>query len=102
SDLGGTLTGMYTSLTLRSDDNRPGIAYLAHVADANGEHAEVRYASAQLPVPASAGDWQTWTVDTAPVPTGADDVYPLPEGLGLWISSARDPRNQAPVVTYYD
>ncbi|HEU4610470.1 MAG TPA: MYXO-CTERM sorting domain-containing protein, partial [Kofleriaceae bacterium] len=30
---GGSLIGMYTSLTLRSDDGRPGIAYLAHVAD---------------------------------------------------------------------
>jgi MYXO-CTERM domain-containing protein len=100
--MSGALVGMYTSLTLRADDGRPGIAYLAHVADAAGEHAEVRYASAQTAVPASAGDWQKWTVDTAVVPSGANDVYPLPEGLGLWISSARDPRNQAPVVAYYD
>ena len=98
----GSLVGMYTSISLRSDDGRPGVAYLAHVADAAGEHAEVRYASAQVPVPTQATDWQTWTVDTALVPAGANDVYPLPEGLGLWISSARDPRNQAPVVVYYD
>jgi MYXO-CTERM domain-containing protein len=98
----GALVGMYTSISLRTDDGRPGVAYLAHVADAAGEHAEVRYASAQVPVPTQASDWQMWTVDTALVPAGADDVYPLPEGLGLWISSARDPRNQAPVVVYYD
>jgi MYXO-CTERM domain-containing protein len=104
-DSGGTEAGMYTSLTLRSDDARPGVAYLAHVADAMGGHAEVRYAAAQVPVPTSAGDWQTWVVDTAPLPmTGSDDtnIYPLPEGLGLFIDSARDPRTQAPVVAYYD
>jgi hypothetical protein len=66
-----------------------------------GEHAEVRYAAAQVPVPASAADWQFWTVDTAPVPTGTTNIYPLPEGLGLFIDSARLP-NQAPVVAYYD
>ncbi len=100
----GTLTGMYTSLTLRSDDGRPGIAYLAHVKDANGARAEVRFVSAQTPHPGSAGDWQMWVVDTAPLPP--DDpanpgLFPLPEGLGLFIDSARMP-NQAPVVAYYD
>jgi len=96
---------MYTSLTLRSDDSRPGVAYLAHVKDAMGEHAEVRYAAASVPVRASAADWQLWIVDTGPVPAADPnnpDIYPLPGGLGLFIDSARDPRNQAPVVTYYD
>jgi hypothetical protein len=96
---------MYTSLTLRGDDGRPGIAYLVHVTDANGEHAEVRYAAAQTALPQSAADWQFWTVDTAAIPPtdpNNPDVYPLPEGLGLWIAHARDPRNQAPVVVYYD
>ena len=101
---GGALVGMYTSLTLRSDDGRPGIAYLAHVQDAAGGRAEVRFASAQSPRPGTAGDWQTWVVDRAPLPP--DDpanpaIYPLPEGLGLFIDSARMP-NQAPVVVYYD
>jgi MYXO-CTERM domain-containing protein len=100
----GALVGMYTSLTLRSDDGRPGIAYLAHVKDAAGSRAEVRFASAQTPRPGSAGDWQTWVVDAAPLPP-ADPanpaVYPLPEGLGLFIDSARM-ANQAPVVAYYD
>ncbi|HSN29468.1 MAG TPA: MYXO-CTERM sorting domain-containing protein [Kofleriaceae bacterium] len=107
-DVSGMQVGMYTSLTLRTDDGRPGIAYLAHVADAGGgSHAEVRYAAAQVPVPTSSADWQTWVVDTAPIPdtgSGGSDtnIYPLPEGLGLFVESARDPRNNAPVVVYYD
>lgn len=99
---GGALVGMYTSLTLRSDDGRPGIAYLAHIADGTGEHAEVRYASAQTQFPTGPGDWQFWTVDTAPIPENPDEVYPLPGGLGLFVDSARNPTNQAPHVVYYD
>ena len=100
----GALVGMYTSLTLRSDDGRPGVAYLAHVADASGARAEVRFAAAQTPFPTSPGDWQTWVVDTAPLPAvdpNNPDVYPLPGGLGLFVDAARLP-NQAPVVSYYD
>jgi hypothetical protein len=100
----GAQVGMYTSLTLRSDDGRPGVAYLAHVHDANGSHAEVRYAAAQVPMPSSPADWQFWTVDTAPLPAEDPEnpnIYPLPEGLGLFIDSARLP-DQAPVVVYYD
>jgi hypothetical protein len=99
---GGSLIGMYTSLTVRSDDGRPGIAYLAHMADANGLRAEVRYASAQTQLPTGPGDWQFWTVDTAPVPEDPDEIYPLPGGLGLFVDSARNPTNQAPHVVYYD
>jgi MYXO-CTERM domain-containing protein len=99
---GGVLVGMYTSLTLRTDDGRPGIAYLAHIQDANGRRAEVRYAAAQTALPSSSGDWQTWTVDTAAIPDNPDEIYPLPGGLGLFVDSARNPQNQAPVVVYYD
>ncbi|MEO7734720.1 MAG: hypothetical protein ABIY55_27440 [Kofleriaceae bacterium] len=98
------LVGMYTSLTLRSDDGRPGIAYLAHVMDGQGGHAEVRFASAQIAHPTAATDWQTWVVDTAPLPAVSattPSTYPLPDGLGLFIDAARMP-NQAPVVAYYD
>ena len=100
----GALVGMYTSLTLRSDDGRPGIAYLAHVKDARGSRAEVRFVSAQTPRPTSSGDWQAWVVDTGALPP--DDpanpaTYPLPAGLGLFVDSARMP-SQAPVVVYYD
>jgi uncharacterized protein (TIGR03382 family) len=100
----GALVGMYTSLTLRSDDGRPGIAYLAHVKTTAGTQAEVRFASAQVPYPSSAADWLIKVVDTAPVPIpSADDpnIYPLPNGLGLFVDSARL-GNQAPVVVYYD
>lgn len=100
----GKLAGMYASLTLRSDDGRPGIAYLAHIKDARGTHAEVRFVSAQSPHPTAAADWQSWTVDTAPLPA-ADannpEVYPLPAGLGLFIDAARLP-DETPVVAYYD
>ena len=101
----GALIGMYTSLSLRSDDGRPGVAYLAHVADAQkGLRAEVRFAAAQVPVPGVAADWMTWVVDTAALPPedpAHPNIYPLPEGLGLFVDLARLP-NQAPVVVYYD
>jgi MYXO-CTERM domain-containing protein len=100
----GSIVGMYTSITLRSDDGRPGIAYLAHVKDAQGTHAEVRFASAQSPHPSAPGDWQTWVVDSAPLPAAdpnKPDVFPLPAGLGLFVDSARM-ADQSPVVVYYD
>jgi len=99
---GGSLVGMYTSLTLRGDDGRPGIAYLAHVKDAQGERAVVRYSSSQSQFPTGPADWQTWDVDTGTIPEDPDEIYPLPGGLGLFIDSARNPMNQAPVVVYYD
>jgi len=100
---GDAVAGMYSSLTLRSDDGRPGIAYLAHVKTATGTRAEVRFVSAQATQPTSAGDWQTWVVDTAALPAAdpATTMFPLPDGLGLFVDSARLP-NQAPVVAYYD
>ncbi|MBS1123758.1 MAG: hypothetical protein H6Q90_5986 [Deltaproteobacteria bacterium] len=101
----GALIGMYTSISLRSDNGRPGVAYLAHVADAtNGPRAEVRFASAQVAVPTSAADWMTWIVDTAPLPPvdpNSPNIYPLPEGLGLFVDLARLP-DQVPIVVYYD
>lgn len=100
----GELIGMYTSLSLRTDDGRPGVAFLAHMRDANGARAEVRYAAAQVPNPTQPGDWQIWVVDKAPLPPSDPanpNIYPLPEGLGLFVDSARLP-NQAPVVVYYD
>jgi MYXO-CTERM domain-containing protein len=100
--VGGSLVGMYTSLTVRSDDGRPGVAYLAHFADATGSHAEVRYAAAQTQFPTGPGDWQVFKVDTAPIPEDPEEIYPLPGGLGLFVDSARNPQNQAPHVVYYD
>jgi hypothetical protein len=100
-EFSGALVGMYSSITLRADDGRPGVAYLAHVSDQDGVRAEVRFAASQVPVPKSAEDWQFWVVDSAPLPPD-DHVYPLPEGLGLFVDAARLRSNQAPVVVYYD
>jgi hypothetical protein len=103
-EFSGELVGMYTSITLRSDDGRPGVAYLAHVADVDGTRAEVRFAAAQTPFPQSAADWQTWVVDKAPLPAvdpNNPEIYPLPRGLGLFVDVARLPNNE-PVVVYYD
>jgi hypothetical protein len=92
---------MYSSITLRSDDGRPGVAYLAHVADASGQHAEVRYAQAQVALPTAATDWKIYTVDSASIPADTGDVFPLPEGLGLFVDHARLP-DGSPVVVAYD
>jgi hypothetical protein len=101
---GGVVTGMYTAITARSDDGRPGIAYLRHVNDGGIVHAEVRWASAQSATPTGPQDWQFWTVDTADVPPPDPenpDIFPLPAGLGLFVDAARGPDN-APTVVYYD
>jgi hypothetical protein len=103
---GGEIAGLYNSIALRSDDGRPGIAYMAEVSDGGGVvRAEVRYAVAQVAQPASAGDWTVMTVDSIALPAmdpNKPDPYPLPEGLGLFIDATRDPTTQAPVVVYYD
>lgn len=100
----GALIGMYTSLSKRGDDGKPGVAYLAHVADANGRRAEVRFATASTVHPTSAADWKVYVVDTAALPDedpNNPNIYPLPEGLGLFVDLARMP-DQSPVVVYYD
>jgi len=97
----GAQVGLYTSLTLRSDDGRPGIAYLAHRPDADGTRAEVRFAAAQSAHPSATGDWQFWVVDSAAVPATDPTASPLPAGTGLFVDAARGP-DQAPVVAYYD
>ncbi len=99
---GAELAGLYTSLTLRSDDGRPGIAYFAQVtADDGTLRNELRYASAQTATPTSAADWQIWVVDEATVPAADEgDVFPIPAGTGLFIDAARL-ADQSPVIAYY-
>lgn len=104
-EIGGEQAGIYTALTLRKDDGRPGIAYLARVSQGGGiESAEVRYVSAQVANPTTPSDWLTFTVDTMtlpPVDPDAPDIYPLPAGIGLFVEAARD-NNNAPIIVYYD
>ncbi len=104
-EIGGEQTGIYTALTVRKDDGRPGIAYLARVSQGGGvESAEVRYVSAQTANPTGPGDWLTFTVDTMtlpPVDPEAPDIYPLPAGIGLFVEATRD-ANNAPIIAYYD
>ena len=104
-EIGGEQSGLYTAITLRKDDGRPGIAYLARVSQGGGiETAEVRYVSAQVANPTGPGDWLTFTVDTMTLPPAdpdAPDVYPLPPGIGLFVEATRDAQN-APIIAYYD
>ena len=99
---GGFVAGMFSSLSLRTDNGLPGIAYLAQVNAGGTVHAEVRYAFAMVNQPSGPSDWTVQTVDTAPVPADPNGIYPLPDGLGLFVSSARNPVDQSPVVAYYD
>ena len=101
---GDTMVGMFTSLSLRSDDGRPGVAYLANVTSNGVTTAEVRFAAAQVAKPASAADWTTFTVESVALPPAdpnSPDPFPLPGGLGLFVNVTRGPDN-APVVVYYD
>ncbi|HEX4452943.1 MAG TPA: MYXO-CTERM sorting domain-containing protein [Kofleriaceae bacterium] len=97
-DVGNGSAGMFSSISLDPTTNKPGISYLAHV---NGT-AELRYALAGTEMPSGPSDWTTGVIDSGPIPDGSDDIYPLPDGLGLWSSSARNPKDQTPVVAYYD
>ncbi len=104
-ELGFELTGQFSSLTFRTDDNRPGIAYFAHVAEGVANiRTELRFAAAQTDNPQSASDWTVWVVDTAnvaaPDPENPD-IYPIPPGTGLFVDAARLSDN-TPVLVYYD
>ncbi len=99
---GDSEAGMSSSLSLRSDTGLPGIAYLAHVNDGTTTHAEVRYAFGNVAMPNGPSDWTIGVVDTAAIPSDPNDIYPLPEGLGVFISSTRNPVDQTPVLAYYD
>jgi MYXO-CTERM domain-containing protein len=95
--------GMYTSLTFDPAGN-PGVAYLAHLADGVNTRAEVHFAQAHTTLPAGPNDWTVSIVDTGEIPpddAANPNIYPLPEGLGLFIDSTRDLAGN-PVVTYYD
>ena len=75
---GGSLVGMYTSLTLRTDDGRPGIAYLAHVADATGDARRGSLRGGADRGPDERRRLAVWTVDTAPRPREPGRGLPAP------------------------
>jgi MYXO-CTERM domain-containing protein len=97
--------GMYTSLTLDAS-GKPCIAYLAHLTGNDGmTHAEVHYAVPTSAAPTGPGDWTVAVVDQTTLPPADPmnpNIYPLPEGLGLFIDSSRNHQTDAPVITYYD
>ncbi|MBK9035669.1 MAG: hypothetical protein IPL61_31205 [Myxococcales bacterium] len=103
-EIGGEQAGLYTAITV-GDDGIPGIAYYAKTSQGgNIVSAEGRYAKASTPNPASAGDWDTMTIDSMTLPPtdpAMPDPYPLPAGIGLFVESARDAAGN-PVVAYYD
>jgi hypothetical protein len=104
-ELGGEMAGMYSAITLRTDDGRPGVAYLAQVSEGSGVvRAEVRFAAAQTPNPSSPDDWVPFVVDTVvlpPLDPNMPDPTPLPGGIGLFLDATRDAA-QAPIIAYYD
>ncbi len=104
-EIGGESAGLYTAITLRKDDGRPGIAYMASVSQGGGiVTAEVRYATANSAQPMSSADWTVTVLDTMTLPAADPnnpDIYPLPGGVGLFVESARDANNN-PIVVYYD
>ena len=104
-EIGGIRAGLYTALTVRADDGRPGIAYLAETSQGGGiVTAEVRYAQANVAQPKQPSDWTTTVLDTMTLPPrdpNAPDVYPLPAGIGLFVEAALD-ASGAPSVVYYD
>jgi uncharacterized protein (TIGR03382 family) len=104
-EIGGEAAGLYTAITVRKDDGRPGIAYMAAVSQGGGiVTAEVRYAQANVAQPMSSADWTVTVIDSMTLPAADPnnpDIYPLPSGIGLFVESALDANNN-PAVVYYD
>jgi len=104
-EIGGEQAGLYNALSLRGDDGRPGIAYLAQVSQGDGlVVAEVRYAEAMTATPSSSADWTITVIDMValpPIDPNNPDVYPIPAGIGLFVEIARDSANN-PAIVYYD
>jgi MYXO-CTERM domain-containing protein len=106
-ELGYEIIGQYSSITVRSDDGRPGIAYFAQIYEgASIMRTELRFAAAQTATPTSTSDWAKFIVDEITVElevpgAGEPDPYIIPEGVGLFVHATRGP-DQAPVLAYYD
>jgi hypothetical protein len=108
-----TDVGWYVTLSVSPADGRPVVFYFVQIQDAAGAMStELHMARPDVPKPTESDLWSLWIVDQAvsPVPapyTGEDPkndpalLDSLPEGVGLFASSARL-SNGAPVVAYYD
>ncbi len=100
----GENVGRWSSISV-GPDGRPGIAYYALVNEGGGvQRTEVRFAQASKTHPTLVSDWNLFIVDSLAVPPPEDptaDPPPLPEGIGLFLTSARM-ANGAPVIAYYD
>jgi hypothetical protein len=95
--------GRWTSVTL-DKTGAPGIAYYAEVTKgaSGGRESQLRFAQSKVPNPESAGDWTITVVTAAPI-KAIDPANPpaLPEGVALFVNSARK-ADGSPVVVYYD
>ncbi len=104
-EIGGEQVGLYNALSLRTDDGRPAIAYLAMISQGDGlVVGEVRFAQATSALPAGSTDWQVTVIDMMalpPVDPLSPDPYPIPAGIGLFIEMARDAAGN-PAIVYYD
>lgn len=104
-ELGGEEAGRYSSVSVSLADGRPAIAYMATVMEGNNiGHTELRFAQAVVPQPSSTADWNLWIVDQAPLPPIPEGEAPptdVPDGIGLFVASARRP-DGSPVLAYYD
>jgi hypothetical protein len=104
-EIGGSEVGRYSSITVSPLDGRPAIAYMAVVYDGGVGRTELRFAQAMVPQPSAQADWNLWVVDQAPLPMYDPMTNPmptdLPDGIGLFVASARMP-DGSPVLVYYD
>jgi MYXO-CTERM domain-containing protein len=103
-EIGGEEAGRYAALVLTGTDGRPGIAYLAIVAEGVHQRSELRFAQAKVPNPQTTTDWTVTVLESQPVPPlgeGEEPPADLPEATALFITAGRL-ASGAPVVAWYD
>src|SRR5690606_22054989 len=87
---GGTYTtaGQYTSITL-GPDGRPAIAYFYQQGISGDATTAARWAQANVTQPRSSADWTITPIDSGIVEGVSPGGLTIPEGLGLFVNSAR-------------